>query len=257
MAIIRISSIILAVSLLLTGCSGFYTSIPKDTVMVKKIIQETPADEVEYNGVLSEETVKTLSISAVNKYYSHNLSLDDIEFEGFSMDQAQIKELLAKNTKDLYGEQGFLVEFKTQLSKVPSGIYIVAVMNKYDATDIYNVVMNAKDGDVVAISKVVISEKTKVEKKPTVQRLSELETIGDQFIAGMDDYKPADLVLDDTSYRYGGSTAELYYKSKENDAIVLNIVIDVDTQKVVGFYKDIMTVLQYIVSKYAFSIMGY
>ncbi|UVI28570.1 hypothetical protein [Paenibacillus spongiae] len=255
MAILRIGGIMMAACLLLTGCSSFYTSIAKDTVMVKKINQEAQPAEVEYNGVLSEDTLRSLSVSAVNSHYGHNLSLEDVQFEGFAMDQAQIKQLLARDGRQYKTDQSFLVEYKTQLAKVSKGIYILSVMNKYNATDLYNVVMNAADGDVIGISKVDFVKTAVKDKGSRALRLDELAIIAEPFIANMDGYEPDGLELDDTSLYMIGEKTELRYKAKGTDDIVLSLLIDLETRKVTGFYKDIMTALQDIVNKYAYRIV--
>ncbi|MGO4370854.1 hypothetical protein [Paenibacillus sp. 2TAB19] len=238
-------------SMLLAGCGSFYSSIPKNTVMVKKINQDKPAEEVEYNGVLSEESVKMLSVNAVNKYFGHNLSVDDILIETTSMDQQQIKAVLADATNDMKMKLGFLVEYKEQLGEVANGIYMSTIVNKYDSEDIYGVVMNAKDGEVVGLSRVDAEKRpTSVDKKFDINGMV---AKADQFIETMGDYTQSALEWDD-SYYLSGYVTELYYKKKDSDVVELSVLINTLTGEVVGFYKDIMTILQLWIGKRMYEI---
>ncbi|MFF2885805.1 hypothetical protein [Paenibacillus sp. NPDC057967] len=230
-------------SMALSGCAAFYTGIPKDTVMVKKIPEQKPGEEVEYNGVLSEETVKTLSMNAVNKYFEHNLSLDDIMFEMYFMDQQGIKSLLADATLNVKMDREFLVEYKEPLKKVASGVYMANVLNIYDSSDVYGVVINAKDGEVLGLSKV--NDLSMVKQKELSRE--ELESHAHAFVEGIGEYKLSDLELGDTFY-YRGSV-EFYYMKKGSDEVVLSVLLNAYTGKGIGFYKDMMTVLQFLMNK--------
>lgn len=231
-------------AMILSGCAGFYTGVSKDTVMVKKIPEQKPDEVVEYNGVLSEETVKTLSMNAVNKYFEHNLSLDDIVFEMFFMDQQGIKTLLADATSNVKMDRGFLVEYKEPLKKVASGVYMANVMNIYDPSDAYGVVINAKDGEVLGISKLT---NPSVEKQQKELSHEELEGHANEFVESLGEYKLSDLELDNALY-YRGSV-EFYYIKKNSDEVVLSVLLNANTGQGIGFYKDMMTVLQFLMNK--------
>lgn len=231
-------------AMILSGCAGFYSGVSKDTVMVKKIPEQKPDEVVEYNGVLSEETVKTLSMNAVNKYFEHNLSLDDIVFEMFFMDQQGIKTLLADATSNVKMDRGFLVEYKEPLKKVASGVYMANVMNIYDPSDAYGVVINAKDGEVLGIS---IVTNPSAEKQQKGLSHEELEGIANEFVESLGEYKLSDLELDDALY-YRGSV-EFYYIKKNSDEVVLSVLLNANTGQGIGFYKDMMTVLQLLMNK--------
>lgn len=231
--------------IVLTGCNGLYQSIDKDTVMVKKITKEQTSGKVEYEGVLSEDAMITLSINAINKYFGNNLSVDDIVSELALMNQQEIKLMLADLTKKYNRlNQKFLVEYKSQLSKVPAGIYFVYIANKYDPSDAYSVAVNPRDGDIVSISSnfvKVITEKQKNQKGDQ----AEFKKIADDFVKGMNDIRLSDLELDfNEDVNEWGSAAELFYKSKDDQSIALCVSIDMNSKQVVGFYKDIMAVLR-------------
>ncbi|MDQ0114858.1 hypothetical protein [Paenibacillus harenae] len=251
----RTIATLLVVSLfssLLAGCGSFYTGISKNTVMVKKTNQEKPDAEVEYGGLLSEDTVKTLSVNAVNKYFGHNLSLDDAMIDTSSLDQQQIKAVLADATSEMDMKQGFLVEYREQLIKVAGGIYMSTIINKYDSEDMYGVVMNAKDGEVIGLSKVNIEKRTSSPTESKKYKLTEVVGLAEQFIETMGDYEQDALEWDD-SYYLNGYMTELYFKNKETDEVALSLLINIGSGEVVGFYKDIMTVLQLWIGKRMYS----
>ncbi|QJD83842.1 hypothetical protein [Cohnella herbarum] len=231
--------------IMLTGCNGLYHAIDKDTVMVKKITKEHTSGKVEYEGVLSEDAMITISLNAINKYFGNNLTPDDIVSELALMKQQEIKLMLADLTKKYNRlNQKFLVEYKSQLSKVPAGIYFVYIANKYDPSDAYSVAVNPRDGDVVSISSNFVKMNTEKQNKLKWDQ-TELKKIADEFVKGMNDIRVSDLVLDvNEDVKEWGGAAELFYKSKEDQSIALCVSIDMSSKQVIGFYKDIMAVLR-------------
>ncbi|MFF3926352.1 hypothetical protein [Paenibacillus lactis] len=99
----KLIAVILCVSfiILTTACQSVFNTIPKDTVMVKKIIRENENMEEEYEGVLSEDAVKTLSLNAVNKYFDENLTKDELQFDLAVIDQNKFKVMLNEAEKGL------------------------------------------------------------------------------------------------------------------------------------------------------------
>lgn len=73
-----------------TGCDRWFDTIQKDTVMVKKLPKEQQSSEVEYEGILSQDTVKTLSLNAVNKYFGERLAKEEIQFELLAVDRTKL-----------------------------------------------------------------------------------------------------------------------------------------------------------------------
>jgi hypothetical protein len=232
-----------ALLIALTGCNGLYPSIDKDTVMVKKITKEQTSSKVEYEGVLSEDAMITLSLNAINKYFGNNLTADDIVSELSLMNQQEIKLTLADLTKKYNRlNQKFLVEYKSQLSKVPAGIYFVYISNKYDTRDAYSVAVNPRDGDIVSVSSNFVNVITEKQNKLKLDE-TELKKIADDFITGMNDIRLSDLEPD-YNVNVKGVVMEMFYKNKDDQSIALCVSIDMNSKEVIGFYKDIMVVLR-------------
>ena len=64
--------------LFLSGCSRLFNTIQLDTLMSQKI--ETNALDISsnYNGIVSVDTIKDISIKAVNSYLQKSLQLDNV-----------------------------------------------------------------------------------------------------------------------------------------------------------------------------------
>ncbi|MDN9012628.1 hypothetical protein [Brevibacillus laterosporus] len=221
-----------------TGCTGFYNAIEKDTVMVKKINNEHKSNEVEYEGALSQDAMRMLSVNAVNKYFNEKLTVDDVQFELSVIDQNKLKNLVEKVFKGLNPEVSEHVE--KELNKIPSGLYYMTLTVSTGTKDIYDIILNARDGDVLKILKV--NGANFFGDTSPGRNLFEL---ADQFIQEKGGSELAsDLTLDQDAVRVGIKT-EVYYKSKTNKAWKYNVMINQRTMKVIGFNKDIMAMLNY------------
>ncbi|GGH30906.1 hypothetical protein [Paenibacillus segetis] len=233
---------------LTTGCGGLFNAIEKDTVMVKKITQEHNSNEVNYEGVLSQDTVKTLSLNAVNKYFNKKLTMDVVQFELMAIDQKKFKDLLDKaeygvDSKPKHN-QGFKFDIKKELNKFPDGLFYMTLTLSADRNEVYDIVLNAKDGEVIKIAKVdQISKVTYNDNEPNVIMDGVVE-IANQFIQDKGSYPLSDLILDEKGIR-SGIVAELYYMSKDNQSLSYSIIINTRTKQVVGFNKEVMAMLSY------------
>ncbi|OAB37592.1 hypothetical protein [Paenibacillus glacialis] len=199
-----------AFMILTTGCGGLFNAIEKDTVMVKKITIEHKSNEVKYEGVLSQDTVKTLSLNAVNKYYNEKLTMDEVQFELMAVDQKKLKELLDKLEYDVIKRskqnQGFKVNSETELNKIPSGLFYMTLTQSADPNEVYDIVLNARDGDVIKISKVNQNpENADKIKKYAYNRdknadaeviMDEVIVIDNPFVQEKESYVLPDLTLD-------------------------------------------------------------
>lgn len=239
--------------IVLTGCGSFYSGITKDTVMVKKINQEKPVEEVNYDGVLSEETVQTLMINTINQKFQNNLSLDDILIEMTYMDQQAIKVLLADATRKTELERGFLVEYKEQLDNVASGMYMATILNRYNTNEMYGVVINARDGELLGLSRSSVYGSAPVEPKAPSLNQDELENAAKKILNGMGDYGDAELKVEEGFYFRG--IVDLYYM--KDGQIVVSLQMNDKTGEMVGFYRGVMTVLQYMMGKISYLIEDY
>ncbi|MDQ0088949.1 hypothetical protein J2T12_002359 [Paenibacillus anaericanus] len=233
---------------LTTGCSGLFNAIEKDTVMVKKVTQEHNSNELNYEGVLSQDTVKTLSLNAVNKYFNKKLTMDMVQFELMAIDQKKFKDLLDKVEYGVDSQskhnQGYKFDIKTELNKFPNGLFYMTLTLSDDRNEVYDIVLNAQDGDVIKIAKVdQISKVTYNDKEPNVI-MDEVIEIANQFIQDKGSYPLSDLILDEKGTRWG-IIAELYYMNKDNQSLSYSIMINTRTKQVVGFNKEVMAMLSY------------
>lgn len=233
---------------LTTGCGGLFNAIEKDTVMVKKVTQEHTSNEINYQGVLSQDSVKTLSLNAVNKYFNKKLTMDMVQFELMAIDQKKLKDLLDKVEYGVDSQpkhnQEFKFDIKTELNKFPDGLFYMTLTLSVDRNEVYDIVLNAKDGDVIKIAKVdQISKVTYNDKEPNVI-MDEVIEIANQFIQDKGSYPLSDLILDEKGTRWG-IIAELYYKSKDNQSLSYSIMINTRTKQVVGYNKEVMAMLSY------------
>lgn len=234
---------------LTTGCGGLFNAIEKDTVMVKKVSNEHKSNEVKYEGVLSQDAVNTLSLNAVNKYFNQKLNMDRVQFELMSIDQKELKDLLDKVE---YGvdpqpklNQGFKFDMKTELNKYPDGLFYMTLTLSADRNEVYDIVLNAKDGDVIKIFKVDQLPQVVFNDKETNVIMDGVIEIANQFIQDNGSYPLSDLILDEKDIRLVGNVAEMYYMSEDNVSLRYSIMIDSSTKQVVGFNKEVMAMLSY------------
>jgi len=229
----------IAFLVLLTGCEGWFNAIPKDKVMVKQIMKENPGIEPEYEGVLSQETAKTLSLKAVNKYYEENLTTEEFRFESMYVDQNKLRYLLnsprpQKDPAVYYGD-------KALFDQIPRGLYYVTLTHSVKPDEVYDVVLNAKDGDVVKISR-------NGRQQSGSQRIvrDKVFDIANRFIEEKGSYPLSDLTLNQDMTRWDlNGTVEIFYTSKDNQTLKYNVTVSL-LNEVSGFSKDIMALLSYI-----------
>lgn len=235
--------------MLLTGCEGWFNAIPKDKVMVKQIMKENPNNEPEYEGVLSQETAKTLSLKAINTYYEMNVTLDELRFESMYVDQNKLTDLLnsprpqdgpvvydVKTLPDRIPEgQSSLID------QIPRGLYYVTLTQSVKPNEVYDVVLNAKDGDIVKISR-------SGGKQSRVQEIArdKVFDIANRFIQKEGSYPLSELTLNQDMTRWGmDGEAEVFYTSKDKRTLAYSVTVSFHMNAVSGFSKDIMALLSY------------
>ncbi|WP_130611498.1 hypothetical protein [Cohnella abietis] len=234
-----------ALMMLATGCEGWFNSFPKDTVMKKKITKEHQTNEVEYEGVLSQDSVKTLSLNAVNKYYNENLKMDELQFELMSIDQNKLKELLQEAhyvtpKQQLNPQLSF--DYKTELDHIPGGLYYVTLTSSTDLKSIYDIVLNARDGDVMKISKTVAA---RVLPSAVGEKREKVFDVADRFVEEKGSYPLDELTFEPTMINWGSSVVEMYYTSKDRKSIKYCVMINASSNEIIGFSKDVMALLSY------------
>jgi len=240
-----------ALMIISTGCGNVFDRTPKDTVMVKKITKEKGSNDVEYEGVLSQDAVKTLSLNAVNKYMDKNLTVDELQFELKAIDQIKLRDLLKEEEPGVISkperaqviEQDAQVErdYQAELDHISGGLYFITLTRLSEPDEAYDIVLNANDGEVVKLSEVGVV------RNPSTSSESAREIVIDlanAFIEKKGSYPLAELSLNEGIIRWG-SVVELYYTSKDDKKLRYCIMVNVRQNKVVGFSKDVMALLSY------------
>lgn len=228
---------------LLTGCQGWFNSVPKDTVMVKNIPQKHQDNELEYEGVLSQDAVKTLSIQAVNTYFNKKLVIDLVQFEIMAIDQNKLKELLKEaemaSQPMQRRTQQKQIPFTSDLSGISGGLYNVTLTSSDAPAVAYDIVLNAKDGDILKIFR-SYRESMAVPGESG----GKVFDYADLFIKKYGSYPLSELTAQVSMTRWGPAV-EVYYTSKEGKDLKYCVMIDFGSNEVVGFSKDVMALLSY------------
>ena len=243
--------------ILATGCQSVFNTIPKDTVMVKKIIRENENAEEEYEGVLSQDAVKTLSLNAVNKYFDENLTKDELQFELAVIDQNKFKVMLNEAEKGLVVMPTGVPEVVPKLkvndqidfASYSSGVYYTTLTKSTDPNEGYLIVLNAKDGDIIRA--VRRRETIQDDARSTVEDdllvkyyMNKVAPLATEFIRNKGSYPLSELTLNEDMTRSGG-VVELYYMSKDGDKLKYAVTADLKRNEIVGFSKDVMALLSY------------
>lgn len=236
-----------------TGCQGVFDTIPKETVMVKQISRVNETNEAEYEGVLSQDAVKTLSLNAVNKYFDENLTMDEFQFELVVIDQNKFKALLSEAEYVPKVNPAKVPELKLddQIEFAPysGGLYYTTLTKLNDPDEVYDIVLNARDGDVIKAVKgaetIQNFARTTVEDDLLVkQYMNKVTPLATKFIQDKGSYPLSDLLLNEDMTRTGG-VVELYYMSKDGDKLKYAVTVNLKRNEVVGFSKDVMALLSY------------
>ncbi|MBE1443013.1 hypothetical protein [Paenibacillus sp. OAS669] len=229
-----------AFMILTTGCGTFYTTIDKDTVMVKKINNEDKRSEVQYEAALSQDTAKTLSVKAVNKYFNENFTVDKFKFELMVVDQNKLKDTV-ENSVNSQLNQKDKEDFETELNKVPDGLFYLTLTGSYSRDGVYDVVLNARTGDVLKIFKYPNADGSKgIDGSVSNEQI--IKT-ADRFIQAEGSYAISDLTMDLRTIR--SYWAEVYYRSNNGKSLKYHVIVQLKDMKVLGFNKDLMAMLNY------------
>ncbi|HEY4431298.1 MAG TPA: hypothetical protein VGN87_09685 [Paenibacillus sp.] len=236
-----------------TGCQGVFDTIPKETVMVKKIIRVNETNEAEYEGILSQDAVKTLSLNAVNKYFDENLTLDEFQFELLVIDQNKFKALLSETEYVPIVNPAKVPELKlddqTEFSPYSGGLYYTTLTKLTDPDEVYDIVLNARDGDVIKAVRgaetIQNFARTTVEDDRFVKHyMNQVTPLATKFIQDKGSYPLSELSLNEDMTRSGG-VVELYYMDKDDDTLKYAVTVELKRNEVVGFSKDVMALLSY------------
>lgn len=249
--------------LLISGCQGWFNVIPKDTVMVKEIIQEQKPDEIDYEGVLSQSAAESLGLNAVNKYFGQKLQMEQAQFEVAMIDQAKLKELykeasivaamplpeemLSPERPSSDQSSGRSSSQRTVLtsdiSAITKGLYYVTLTTNTAPMEYYEIVLNAKDGDVLRILRSVREPQSR-----SLQQNSKFIDVANRFIEEHGSYPLSELKYQ-TQLDRSTTNLELYYTSKDDKTMRYCIVVDPVRNEVIGFSKNIMAFFSYTVKQ--------
>ncbi|MFD0710811.1 hypothetical protein [Paenibacillus sp. GCM10027626] len=232
--------------LLIAGCTPLFDAIPKDTVMIKKMPQEQPGDTIDYEGVLSQEAAKTISLNAVNRYFHQTFAKEDIQFELLAVDELKLKQFFLRTSGVVLhplpeaAPPMVLEDPDKLLEQIKDGLYYMTLKHEGEETEeVYDLVLNAKDGDILKL--VQAGRKKYARTQPRDMKVLE---VANQFVQEMDDYPLDELVRDEKMVRWD-SIVEVYYTKQDRKSLKYSVLVDYETKKVIGFNKDVMTILSY------------
>jgi len=227
---------------LLSGCSSLYNPHPKNTVMVKTL-EAKEQFKVQDDALLSEETIKSLGINAIKKYFGHQLSIDNVEFELLSLDYNDIKKLLASATSYLDLDQDILDSYIEQLNKASSGLYFITISNLFNEYDVYGITINPINGEILGATKVKNFADVKLSEKDARVDEEKLIQLAKQFAEEKELLNTAIDVSQIRVYQTSNGLGELYYIS-EDRKVLFYCTINYVENKVVDFSKDILAAIQ-------------
>jgi len=229
--------------LFLTGCQGLFNNIPKDKVMIKKVALGQQRNEIEFQGTLSEEALQRLSIQAINRYLGIKLDLDYIHSAIMFVDQNELKKLLEDTIEVAHHASRELseprIQFFDDIEQFDSGLYYVTLTLSQIPKESYEIVLNAKNGDVLKMLRSY--DESRAVSEETEEKLFEM---ADHFLEENGDYPFTELTRQTHIIRWG-SYVELYYTSTDNEQLKYGVTIDLSSVEVAGFSKDVMAQLSY------------
>lgn len=234
------------VILMLTGCSVFYDSVPKNTVMVKKIGAKEEF-KLKEDGLLSEETIKKLALNAISKYYAHHLNIENVKLELISMDYSRLKDLLASTIRYLNVDQETMDSYLLQLNNASQGLYFVNVTNLFNEFDAYTITINPLDGEILRVAKQkdsVTNKKIYSSERESTESVTndEIKQLAKQYIE-QNELENDPIDLSKIEIRNYGIHRKLYYRS-EDAQVLWHITINPQTKEVLDFSKGIMAVIE-------------
>lgn len=236
--------------LVTTGCSIMFDTIPKDTVMVKKITREK--EEAMYEGGLSQEAVKSLSLNAIHKYLGEQLTKDEVQFNLKVIDQVTFETMMTYDS--LIPQPVVLPKFQlndqTEWNQISVGLYYITLTSLTESGEVYNVILNAQDGDVLKLKsqeQIIRTFENKTEDE-TEDEIQKGIVAAKTFIQEKGSYQLSDLSLNDKMTTRRGNVLELFYTNKKRDKIKYAVTVNVSQNKVIGFSKDVMAMFSYMAS---------
>lgn len=222
--------------ILLPGCGGWLQSIPKDTVMIRPLPEERKSEEAAYEGVLSQEAVKTLSLEAVSRYYEVQLTMDELQFELSVIDSNKLEGLLSAPQEARRQN----LDMKMEIDHLPVGLYFVTLTRTAaEQFAIYELVLSAADGDVLRIDR-----EERIASVPLPTERKDVLEIVERFIREKEEGFLNDMEVNAKMSRWGTETT-LFYTNNDQTALKYSVTVNTVTNRVTGFSKDVMALLRY------------
>lgn len=134
--------------LLLSGCSHLFNVIQLDTLMTQKIETNTSNTSSNYTGIVSVDTIKELSIKAVNTYLQKSLKPDEAGIVVQFYEADTMENLIAE-----WKHKPYMFSFSDKVidsldKELADGIFIVELKGEtYD----YQVILAASTGQLLEI----------------------------------------------------------------------------------------------------------
>lgn len=134
--------------LLLSGCSHLFNVIQLDTLMSQKIETNTSNTSSNYTGIVSVDTIKELSIKAVNTYLQKSLKPDEAGIVVQFYEADTMENLIAE-----WKHKPYMFSFSDKVidsldKELADGIFIVELKGEtYD----YQVILAASTGQLLEI----------------------------------------------------------------------------------------------------------
>ncbi|MCM3629176.1 hypothetical protein M3194_17675 [Paenibacillus glycanilyticus] len=234
----RIAGLLVSASLLVlvTGCSSFIDPVPKNIYMVKKYNAGNKDNETSIpGGMLSVATIKSIGLSAVEKYFGNTLSPDNAQIEVSAVDLNALKELVEHDIRP-----DDKLDAEAKLKKVPEGLFYLTISSANNER--YALVLNAGSGDVLKISN---ETQTGVEgiDDPGDRTGSFNPEVSYKFLQEKEALNPKDFRVDRGMFIEAKEAAYYYFISMEDNSLKYLIEVDLTKNKVKGFSKDIMALL--------------
>lgn len=139
-------------------------------------------------------------------------------------------------------EQDFTFDPDKDLEPISGGLYYMTLTRKAEPDEVYGLVLNAKDGNILKI----IKAKQKKSAEVSVNPLRDPRTLeaANRFMQEKSGSPLSELVLDENIVRWNNAV-EVYYTSEDNQSLRYCVLVDDQTKQIVGFSKDVMTLLSY------------
>ncbi|MCC3373656.1 hypothetical protein [Cohnella sp. REN36] len=229
-------------TLLSAGCGAFYQPIEKDTVMARKINKQQPNPPAAYEGILSTEAAKNVSVNAMAKYLDLHAEKEALSFEVLSVDAPSINQAMA-NLNGLQDDARtkFAARGEGAESLMKSPVYFVTINYKEHDTERITVILQAETGEVLGIA--LHDSQASVIQAPSKLSETQIKQIADDYLRNIG-YDMSKLETDDV-YAYYGTISGFFYRAKDSKHIVVNLLVDLRSQKVISFMKDEMVGLQF------------